>query len=92
MQLPTDAEFKGYEDVVVQDLKIGTDNVRFRKEKYYSPSEQRTFVAELPAGYEGQFGPRLKAMTLVLYYAINTSEAKIKEFSRFAHFLTSFGD
>ena len=32
--LPEDAEFKGYEDVIVQDIKIKTDNVRFRKEKY----------------------------------------------------------
>jgi hypothetical protein len=36
--LPADAEFKGYEPVVVQELKIETDNVRFLKEKYYSPS------------------------------------------------------
>jgi len=33
--LPPDAEFKGFEDVVVQELHIRTDNVRFRKEKYY---------------------------------------------------------
>jgi len=90
-QLPTDAEFKGYEDVVIQDLKIETDNVRFRKEKYYSPSEQRTYVAELPAGYEGQFGPRLKAMTIVLYYAINTSEAKIREFFEHVGIVISAG-
>jgi len=32
--LPADAVFKGYEDVVVQDLEIRTDNVQFRKEKY----------------------------------------------------------
>jgi len=79
-RLPTDAEFKGYKEVIVQDLKIETDNVRFWKEKYYSPAEQKVYVAELPAGYEGQFGPGIKATTLVLYYAINTSEAKIKEF------------
>jgi len=36
--LPADAIFKGYEDVVVQDLEIRTDNVQFHKEKYYSPS------------------------------------------------------
>ena len=90
-QLPTDAEFKGYEDVVIQDLKIETDNVRFRKEKYYSPSKQRSYVAELPAGYEGQFGPRLKAMTIVLYYAINTSEAKIREFFEHVGIVISAG-
>jgi hypothetical protein len=31
--LPPDAEFKGYEDVIVQDVLIQTDNVRFRKEQ-----------------------------------------------------------
>src|SRR5437660_6705265 len=35
-RLPADAEFKGYEDVVVQDLDLRTENIRFRKEKYYS--------------------------------------------------------
>src|SRR5437879_11153646 len=35
-RLPADAVFKGYEDVVVQDLSIRSDNVQFRKEKYYS--------------------------------------------------------
>jgi len=79
-QLPPDAEFKGYEDVVVQDIKIVTDNVRFRKEKFYSPSKHETYLAKLPVGYEGQFGPGIKATTIVLYYAINTSEPKIKEF------------
>ena len=91
VELPTDAEFKGYEEVVVQDIKVETDNVRFRKEKYYSPAEQRTYVAGLPAGYEGQFGPGLKAMTLVLYYAINTSEAKIKEFYEHVGIVISAG-
>lgn len=79
-QLPPDAEFKGYEAVVVQDIKITTDNVRFWKEKFYSSAQQETYLAELPAGYEGQFGPGIKATTIVLYYAINTSEPKIKEF------------
>lgn len=36
--LPADAEFKGYEEVVVQDIILKTDNVRFRKEKYYAAS------------------------------------------------------
>ena len=32
--LPADAEFKGYEDTVVQDIVIRTDNVLYHKEKY----------------------------------------------------------
>jgi len=42
--LPVDAEFKGYEEVVVQDIKLTTDNVLFRKQKYYSPSEGKTYL------------------------------------------------
>jgi hypothetical protein len=34
--LPADAEFKGYEDVVVQDVVFRTDNVCFHKEKYHN--------------------------------------------------------
>jgi hypothetical protein len=49
-QLPIDATFKGYEEVIVQNLEFRTENVTFRKEKYYSPSQKRTYLAELPAG------------------------------------------
>ena len=78
--LPKDAQFKGYQDVVVQDILLRTDNILFRKQKYYSASTRKTYMAELPRGYEGQFGPGIKAMTLVFYYGIGTSEPKIKEF------------
>ncbi len=37
-------------------------------------------MAELPRGYEGQFGPGIKALTLAFYYGIGTSEPKILEF------------
>ncbi len=78
--LPKDAQFKGYQDVVVQDILLRTDNILFHKQKYYSASTRKTYMAELPRGYEGQFGPGIKAMTLVFYYGIGTSEPKIKEF------------
>jgi hypothetical protein len=75
--LPEDAEFKGYEDVVVQDVVFRADNVRFRKEKYWADSTGKTYLAELPLGYQGQFGPGLKALTLTLYYGSGMSEPKI---------------
>jgi Transposase IS66 family len=77
--LPADAVFKGYEDVVVQDLVIRSNNVQFRKEKYYSPSQNRTYLAPLPAGYHGQFGPGVKAWVLDLYFSGRMSEPKILE-------------
>ncbi|MBI9047477.1 MAG: transposase [Anaerolineaceae bacterium] len=80
--LPEDAKFKGYEEVVVQDIIVKTDNVLFRKEKYYSKMNRKSYLAELPRGYTGQFGPGIHTMTLVLYYGIGTSEPKILEFFR----------
>lgn len=78
-QLPADAEFKGYETVTVQDLRIATDNIRFHKEKYYSASRQQTYIAAQPKGYEGQFGPTIRALVISLYYAGGMSEPKIIE-------------
>jgi hypothetical protein len=75
--LPPDAEFKGYEAVVVQDVVFRADNVRFHKEKYWAHSTGETYLAPLPRGYEGQFGPGLKALTLTLYFGGNISEPKI---------------
>jgi hypothetical protein len=78
--LPDDAEFKGYEPVVVQDIQIQTDNIRFLKEKYYAASIQETYIAPLPAGYDGQFGPGIRSLSIALYYASGMTEPKIKEF------------
>ena len=70
----------GYEDVIMQDIEFRTENIRFRKEKYYSPSQKRTYLAALPMGYSGQFGPRVRAWVLALYYADGMSEPKILDF------------
>jgi hypothetical protein len=78
--LPEDAQFKGYEDVVVQDIKLGTDNVLFHKEKYYSHSTRQSYEAELPRGYSGQYGPGIQAIVLTFYYGMQASEPKILEF------------
>jgi hypothetical protein len=77
--LPPDAKFQGYEDVVVQDIIIQTDNVLFHKEVFYSPSERKSYRAPLPRGYRGEFGPGVKALVLVLYFGCLMSEAKIRE-------------
>ncbi len=79
-KLPLDVEFKGYEETITQDIKISLDNVLFRREKYYSPSLQETFLAPLPPGYNGQFGPGLKIFILSHYYLCNVTEPKIQAF------------
>ncbi len=90
-RLPHDAQFKGYQDVTVQDIAFHTENVTFRKEKYYSPSNQRTYLADLPAGYKGQFGPNVRAWVLSLYYADGMSEPKILDFLQTVGLLISAG-
>jgi hypothetical protein len=80
--LPPDAELKDVEDVVVQDVIFQTDNVQFHKEKYYSEAEGKSYLAPLPPGYDGEFGPGIKALILTLYFGIGTSEPKILELLR----------
>jgi hypothetical protein len=81
-RLPPDAVFKGYADVVVQDVIFHTDNVLFHKEKFYSPSQHTTYLASLPEGYHGQFGPGVKSLVLALYYGAQMSEPKVAELLR----------
>ncbi len=75
--LPADAEFKGFEEFTVQDLKLVWENICFRREKYYSPSTKQTYLAPLPEGYDTHFGPNLKSLSLWLGYAGNMSQAAI---------------
>lgn len=77
--LPLDAVFKGYETVVVQDLLLQPDTVRFHKAKWYSPTTGQTYLAAVPPGYEGAFGPGIKALTRAWYFAGEMSEAKMRD-------------
>src|SRR2546425_12658602 len=70
----------GYEEVIVQDIDFRTENIKFRKEKYSSPGHSQTYLADLPTGYTGQFGPGVRAWVLALYYADGMSEPKILDF------------
>jgi regulator of replication initiation timing len=78
-ELPEDAQFKGYEEVIVQDIFLKTDNVLFRKQKYYSPQTGKTYLAELPLGYDGEFGPGVKSLVMSLYYGGNMTQGKLLE-------------
>ncbi|KPA11495.1 Transposase, IS66 [Candidatus Magnetomorum sp. HK-1] len=79
-QLPEDAKQKGYKDKIVQDLIIKTDNVRFKREVYYSESMNKTWLGEVPVGYEGDFGPHINSHIISMKYVNNMSIPKINEF------------
>jgi len=79
--LPHDVEFKGYEERVIQNIIVQTDNVLYRLEKYYSPSQGKTYTAELPESLRGtEFGPETKALIFALYYENRVTENKIASF------------
>ena len=79
--LPDDAQFKGFETRVIQDLKIITDNVEFKLEAYYSPSLKKTFIAPMPDEYKGsEFGPGVKALVITLYRDAGMTEIAIERF------------
>lgn len=66
----------------MQDVILHTDNVLFHKEKFYSPSQQKSYLAALPQGYSCQFGPGIKASVLVFYFGAQMSEPKVAELLR----------
>jgi len=78
-KLPADAVFKGLASVIVQDLVITPDNIEFEKEIYYSPSLKKTYTGNVPAGYEGEFGPGIKTYILNSYHNSKMSHSAIVE-------------
>ena len=79
--LPKDIVFKGYEEKVIQNILIQTDNVLYRLEKYYSETEGKTYTASLGNGLSGTgFGVETKALISTLYYENRVTENKITSF------------
>ena len=79
-QLPSDVEFKGYHERTIQNIEIKTDNVLYKLESYYSPSEGKTYTAEIPEYLKTtEFGPELKAFVYMLYFDCRVTEYKIAE-------------
>jgi hypothetical protein len=70
--LPVDARkngwrFKGYDDFVVQELKIETHTVRYRLETWIGPDGQ-SLKGQLPISVQGHYGAQLKRYVLYQYH------------------------
>jgi hypothetical protein len=89
--LPPGVEFKGYEPVVVQELVLQVEVVRFLRAKYYDPATGKTYLGPLPPGYRGQFGPGVRALALALGYRCHLSHPLLHDFFTDAGLLISHG-
>ena len=76
-QLPVGAIFKGYEDYVVQGLRIRLHNIRYRRARYQT-STGATLLGELPSAVQGShFDAELRSYILLQYYQQHVSQPLI---------------
>jgi hypothetical protein len=76
-QIPPGAIFKGYEDYLVQGLRIRVHNTRYRRARYETPSGD-TLVGELPVAVRGShFDSELRSYILRQYYQQHVSQPLI---------------
>jgi hypothetical protein len=73
--LPDDLVFKDYEEIVIQELIIKTDNVKYIRERFYSPSTGMSYLADLPVGVQdkGRYAPGIRSMIPILRTECNMS-------------------
>ncbi len=90
--LPADIEHRGYREVVIQNIIFKTDNVCYRLERVYSPSEGKMYEAQLPTGRPGQsYGSDLEAFVIMLYFELRVTENKIHKLLRAQDIVISEG-
>jgi hypothetical protein len=76
--LPEGTQQNGYEDFVVQDLRIEAHNICYQRLRYRLPDG--TFLtALLPAHVQGHFGPVLRSYVLYQHYQNQVTQPLIHE-------------
>jgi hypothetical protein len=66
--------------VLVQDLLLQTEVIRFVREVWRVPSTRQIIIAPLPDGYQGAFGPHIRALAIALGHGANVSQPSLLTF------------
>ena len=79
--IPTGSKFIDYRDYIVQDIKIFPWNIRYRRERWQTPTGEY-IIGELPKDVKGHYGSDLKSYILEQYYGCHVTEPLLAEHLR----------
>jgi hypothetical protein len=89
--LPADAQFKGYDDVIQQELCLIRRNTLYKVERYYSPSQGKLYRGQLPEEYIGEFGAGLQSLVQMLHHVCDVTHGRLDVFLKSQGILMSAG-
>lgn len=78
--LPSGAIRHETSEVIMQDLVLQPEVIRFSREVWLVPSTGETITAPLPIGYTGGFGPHIRALAIALGHGANVSQPALLHF------------
>lgn len=80
--LPDDAYFLRYDELISQNIKLVRCNTKYLLEVWYSPSEQKTYRAEVPKEYTGYFNADTKSLIHILTHVCDVTNSKLLQLLR----------
>lgn len=89
--LPSDAQFKGYDDVIQQELCLRRQNTLYKVERYYSSSQGKLYRASLPEEYIGEFGVGLQSLIQMMHHVCDVTHSRLDVFLKSQGILMSAG-
>ncbi len=79
--IPPGSVFKGYQDYVVQGIRLLPFNTKFRLERWLTP-EGKHILGQLPEWVVGHFDPELRVYALQLHYQQHVTQPLLLEHLR----------